>query len=56
MILRESYIELAYIEWDKLRARPGVKMADGERCYQAEKGGSSSHPSNGFLCKVELGK
>lgn len=56
MTVREFDIKPAYTEWDKMRARPGVKMVDGERYYQAEKGGGTSRPSDGFPCKVQLRK
>jgi hypothetical protein len=56
MTVREFDIKPAYTEWDKMRARPGVKMADGERCYQVEKSGGTSCPFDRFPCKVQLRK
>ncbi|KAF2119242.1 AflN/verA/monooxygenase [Lophiotrema nucula] len=54
MTTRLFDIKPAYEEWDEMHPPKGEKMVDGERCYQCEKGGGTSHPSDGFPCKVTL--
>ncbi|KAL2132796.1 hypothetical protein VTI74DRAFT_3365 [Chaetomium olivicolor] len=52
MTVREFEIVPAYDEWDTLHPREGVKTVNGERAYQAEKGGGGAHPADGFPCRV----
>ncbi|KAH8894133.1 cytochrome P450 [Thozetella sp. PMI_491] len=52
MTLREFQIEAAYEEWDTLHPRPGIKTVNGNRTYQAEKGGGGAHPADGFPVRV----
>ncbi|KAK4175369.1 cytochrome P450 [Triangularia setosa] len=54
MTLAEFNITPAYEEWDRMHPRPGVKMVNGNRAYQAEKGGGGAHPADGFPCWVTL--
>lgn len=54
LTLREFDIMPAYAEWDALNPSPGVNTVDGERAYQAEKGGGGAHPADGLPCRVFL--
>lgn len=54
MTLREFMITPAYEEWDKTHPRRGIKTVNGQRAYQAEKGGGGAHPADGFPVKVAL--
>lgn len=54
LTLREFDIAPAYPEWDAHHPSPGVKTVDGERAYQAEKGGGGAHPADGLPCRVSL--
>jgi cytochrome P450 len=56
MTLREFEIRPAYDEWDRLFPREGVRDVDGNRAYQAEKGGGGAHPADGFPCRVMVRK
>ncbi|KAF2788340.1 hypothetical protein K505DRAFT_255765 [Melanomma pulvis-pyrius CBS 109.77] len=56
MTVREFDLKLAYTEWDKMRARSEVKMVEGQRCYEAEKGGGTSRSSDGFSCTLQFRK
>ncbi|KAL3458191.1 cytochrome P450 [Aspergillus heterothallicus] len=54
MTVRRFDIIPAYEEWDVLHPRNGVKVVDGHRAYQAEKGGGGAHPADGMPCRVAL--
>lgn len=54
MTLREFDITPAYDEWDGLHPRDSVKQVNGNRAYQAEKGGGGAHPADGVPCRVTL--
>ncbi|OCL07969.1 AflN/verA/monooxygenase [Glonium stellatum] len=54
MTIREFSITPAYDEWDDLHPRIGVKTVNGNRAYQAEKGGGGAHPADGYPCRVAL--
>ncbi|KAK4646090.1 hypothetical protein QC761_207260 [Podospora bellae-mahoneyi] len=54
MTLSEFDITPAYEDWDRMHPRPGVKVVNGNRAYQAEKGGGGAHPADGFPCRVML--
>lgn len=54
MTMREFQFTPAYDEWDKLHPRIGIKEVNGNRAYQAEKGGGGAHPADGLPCTVVL--
>ncbi|KAH6651577.1 AflN/verA/monooxygenase [Truncatella angustata] len=56
MTLRELTITPAYEEWDSLHAKSGIRIASGDRAYQAQDGGggTSPHPADGLPVKVAL--
>lgn len=54
MTVRLFDIRPAYEEWDQLYPRKGMRVADGERVYQAEMGGGGAHPVDGFPVRVFL--
>lgn len=53
MTLREFHIAPAYDEWDMRHPRGGIKTVNGNRVYQAEKGGGGAHPADGFPVRVK---
>jgi cytochrome P450 len=55
MTMREFQITPAYDDWDKIHPpRNGIKTVDGNRAYQAQKGGGGAHPADGYPCRVVL--
>ncbi|TEA19169.1 putative sterigmatocystin biosynthesis P450 monooxygenase stcS [Colletotrichum sidae] len=54
MTAREFNIKPAYDEWDRIHLRRGIKTVNGDRAYQAVKGGGGAHPADGFPVTVEL--
>ncbi|KAF2742643.1 cytochrome P450 [Sporormia fimetaria CBS 119925] len=56
MTLRTFNIRPAYEEWDHMHPPKGVKTVDGNRVYQAERGGGGARPADGFPVKVMLRK
>ncbi len=54
MTIREFHITPAYDEWDASHPRNGIKTFNGNRAYQAEKGGGGAHPADGYPCRVVL--
>uniref|UniRef100_A0A8H7NBH0 Cytochrome P450 n=1 Tax=Bionectria ochroleuca TaxID=29856 RepID=A0A8H7NBH0_BIOOC len=56
MTLREFCITPAYEEWDVRHPRRGNKTINGNRAYQAEKGGGGAHPADGLPVRVTLRK
>lgn len=54
MTIREFEITPAYDDWDEMYPRPGIKEVNGNRAYQAEKGGGGAHPADGLPCTVVL--
>lgn len=54
MTMREFEITPAYDVWDKSHPRDGIKEVNGNRAYQAEKGGGGAHPADGLPCTVVL--
>jgi sterigmatocystin biosynthesis cytochrome P450 monooxygenase len=52
MTIREFDITPAYDEWDKMYPRKGVREVNGNRAYQAEKGGGGAHPADGYPCRA----
>ncbi len=54
MTLREISIVPAYEDWDISHPRTGIKSVNGNRIYQAEKGGGGGHPADGFPARVML--
>ena len=54
MTMREFAITPAYDDWDQSHPRDGIKEVNGNRAYQAEKGGGGAHPADGLPCTVVL--
>lgn len=54
MTAREFEIKPVYEEWDAGRPDLGVKVVNGVRAYQAEKGGGGAHPADGLPCRILL--
>ncbi|OHE99736.1 AflN/verA/monooxygenase [Colletotrichum orchidophilum] len=54
MTVREFVIMPAYEDWDKLHPKSGIRSVNGNRAYQAVKGGGGAHPADGFPVKVNL--
>ncbi|KAF9879490.1 hypothetical protein CkaCkLH20_03033 [Colletotrichum karsti] len=54
MTVREFKITAAYDEWDQLHAKRGIKTINGDRVYQAAKGGGGAHPADEFPVRIEL--
>ncbi|EQB57718.1 hypothetical protein CGLO_02118 [Colletotrichum gloeosporioides Cg-14] len=56
MTVREFTITPAYGEWDQMHSKRGVRTINGDRMYQAVKGGGGGHPADEFPVRVELRK
>ncbi|KAL2850257.1 cytochrome P450 [Aspergillus pseudoustus] len=56
MTLREFDIVPAYDEWDAANPSAGIKVVDGHRAYQSEKGGGGAHPADGLPVRVAFRK
>lgn len=54
MTLREFNIIPAYKEWDKVKSTASVREFEGDRAYQATKGGGGAHPADGLPCRVSF--
>ena len=54
MTMREFHITPAYDVWDAMHPRHGIHTVNGNRAYQAEKGGGGAHPADGYPCRVVL--
>ncbi|KAL2876119.1 hypothetical protein SGCOL_008658 [Colletotrichum sp. CLE4] len=54
MTVREFVIKPAYEDWDKLYPKSGIRSVNGNRAYQAHKGGGGAHPADGFPVKIGL--
>lgn len=50
LVVREFDVKDAYEEFDRESGRNGIKMVEGERAYQIEKGGA--HPADFLPCRV----
>ena len=50
MTLREFGVCNAYVEWDELHSRKGLKTAWGERAYHVFR--TAAHSADGFPCRV----
>ncbi|TQN64091.1 Cytochrome P450 monooxygenase aflN [Colletotrichum shisoi] len=54
MTVREFIFTPAYDEWDELHPKTGINKVNGNRAYQAIKGGGGAHPADGFPVKLAL--
>ncbi|TIC96007.1 P450 monooxygenase AflN [Colletotrichum higginsianum] len=54
MTVREFSLTPAYDEWDELHPKTGINTVNGNRAYQAIKGGGGAHPADGFPVKLAL--
>ncbi|KAK6224255.1 AflN/verA/monooxygenase [Colletotrichum tabaci] len=54
MTVREFSLTPAYDEWDELHPKTGINTVNGNRAYQAIKGGGGAHPADGFPVKLAV--